>query len=245
MSSAVLYLAIVAIWAGVLVPRWLRRSHPAATQEPAGQPDESPASAGPRSNSRPGWSAEPAWAGETGSGADLAGQDDPVSGEAQFAAAPVYLDADEAADATTAGYEDADPAWSAQPAHPRPARRPAGRAHMVQARRRMLTMLMTVAIAAVACTAAHLTRWWVCVPVAGMIGFYLVLLRAAAIADAENRELRAEALQLRADRHYARARQARPVPRPAPVADIIDISAMVRDQLYDQYADDTARAVGD
>src|SRR5260370_16951775 len=28
-SSAILYLAIVAIWAGILVPRWLRRSHDA------------------------------------------------------------------------------------------------------------------------------------------------------------------------------------------------------------------------
>ncbi len=27
MSSAILYLAIVAIWAFMLVPRWLRRSH--------------------------------------------------------------------------------------------------------------------------------------------------------------------------------------------------------------------------
>src|SRR5712692_832379 len=28
-SSAILYLAIIAIWAGILVPRWLRRSHDA------------------------------------------------------------------------------------------------------------------------------------------------------------------------------------------------------------------------
>jgi hypothetical protein len=239
LSSAVLYLAIVAIWVGVLVPRWLRRSHPAATQQPVGQPDETLASAEHHSDSRPGWSAEP------GRSADLAGQDDRLPGDTQFAAAPTYLDADEAADVMAAGYEETGPAWSAPPAPPSPAGRPSGRAHVIQARRRMLTMLMTVAVAAVACTAAHLTRWWVCIPVAGMIGFYLVLLRAAAIADAENRELRAEALQLRGYDQRARARQARPVPQPTPVADIIDISAMVSDQLYDQYADDTARAVGD
>ena len=34
MSSAILYLAIVAIWACVLVPRWLRRSHEHAADSP-------------------------------------------------------------------------------------------------------------------------------------------------------------------------------------------------------------------
>ena len=38
MSSAILYLAIVAIWAGVLVPRWVRKSHqvPGTAREPQG-----------------------------------------------------------------------------------------------------------------------------------------------------------------------------------------------------------------
>ena len=32
MSSAILYVAIVAIWAGVLIPRWLRRDSPSGGQ---------------------------------------------------------------------------------------------------------------------------------------------------------------------------------------------------------------------
>src|ERR1022692_2917369 len=40
-SSALLYLAIVAIWAVVLVPRWVRRSHDAAgpAENTPGQPE--------------------------------------------------------------------------------------------------------------------------------------------------------------------------------------------------------------
>ena len=32
MSSAILYVAIVAIWAGVLIPRWLRRDSAGSQQ---------------------------------------------------------------------------------------------------------------------------------------------------------------------------------------------------------------------
>ena len=41
MSSALLYLAIVAIWAVVLVPRWVRRSHDASgpAENSPGQPE--------------------------------------------------------------------------------------------------------------------------------------------------------------------------------------------------------------
>jgi hypothetical protein len=236
LSSAVLYLAIVAIWVGVLVPRWLRRAHPAASDRPAGQSDDAQASAEPGRDSRSGWPAEP------GTEADTAGPGDPAG--TQFAPAPTYLDAGEAQYAADSGYEEPGAARPAVPADSWPARRPVSSAHVIQARRRMLTMLVTVAIGAAACTAAHLTRWWVCIPVAGMLVFYLMLLRAAAIAGAEKGRLRAEALQ-RAGYQRAPVRQAWAALRPVPVAEIIDISAMVRDQLYDQYADDTVRAVGD
>lgn len=233
MSSAVLYLAIVALWVGVLVPRWLRRAHPAASEPPASQSDDTGTTADPGSDRPPSWSDEPDTDAET------TGPLDPVPAEPQFAAAPTYADADDC------DYVDY-PAGPAVPAEAWPARYPAGRARVIQARRRLLTMLMTAAIAAVACTAAHLTPSWVCVPVAAMLVLYLLLLRTAAIVDAENRQLRADALQLRAERHRAPAvRPSRPAPQPEPVAEVIDISAKVRDQLYDQYADDTVRAVGD
>ena len=39
--------------------------------------------------------------------------------------------------------------------------------------------------------------------------------------------------------------EAREASQPQPAAEIIDISARVTDQLYDQYADAAVRAVGD
>ena len=42
-----------------------------------------------------------------------------------------------------------------------------------------------------------------------------------------------------------RGRRAGEASQPQPTAEIIDISARVSDQLYDQYADAAARAVGD
>jgi hypothetical protein len=53
MSSAILYLAIVAIWACVLIPRWLRRdpvrgaaaAHPSAPQAPVAHADPAPGEA--------------------------------------------------------------------------------------------------------------------------------------------------------------------------------------------------------
>jgi hypothetical protein len=71
-----------------------------------------------------------------------------------------------------------------------------------------------------------------------MLGMYLLLLREAARADAD----RARAWQeVPAD--YAWEPEPQPVPEPT--AEVIDLSARLEDQLYDQYADATMRAVGD
>jgi len=40
LSSAILYAAIIAIWAGVLIPRWLRRDSSASSAEVSGVPGE-------------------------------------------------------------------------------------------------------------------------------------------------------------------------------------------------------------
>jgi hypothetical protein len=101
-----------------------------------------------------------------------------------------------------------------------------------------------LAIAAGTCTALQLTSGWVCVPPAGMLGMYLLLLRETALADAENAHWRAEHAAAARQRARARARQARAARTPQPTAEVIDISARL-DQLYDQYADATVRAVGD
>jgi len=191
-SSAFLYVGIVAIWAFVLIPRWLRRPH-------------------------------------------LLGQTD---GEADYPADP----RDEHGDDEAANSDAADPTPH-EPIRPAAAARSGQqltRSRALQARRRLLTMLLLLTAAACACAGFKLTAWWACAPPAGMLGMYLLLLRQAALADAEQARRRAATAHaaLTARRRAQRA-------RPEPTAQIIDISARIGDQLYDQYADATVRAVGD
>jgi hypothetical protein len=221
MSSAFLYLAIVAIWAFVLVPRWLRRHH--AAPQPEYQAEQVP---GSTYYEEDGYSQQ---------------DDAEYYGDASYEAVPA-----------------ADPVLSQQPAAATPddaartrqyaradAGQPLSRSRVLQARRRLLTLLVLLAAAAGACTALKLTSWWVCIPPAGMLGMYLLLLREAAVADAERARWLAAIESRRADRERAyRARAAR-APVEQPEAQIIDISARVNDMLYDQYADATVRAVGD
>jgi type IV secretory pathway TrbD component len=249
LSSAILFLAIIAIWACALVPRWLRRSHEANSEQEV-QADQAEATyyAEAPGHAEYGAFTEP--------GADVADMDpSPISYEAQ----PAYSDS---------------PAWSDSPARSDPAARPdsgaryeaygpnrysptaqaGGRARVLQARRRMLTMLVALAVAALGCVLTGLTRWWTAVPPVGMLLVYLLLLREAARADAEasrRAEAYARAEAARAARRY-RAWEAQELPRvarePEPAAEVIDISGRTpeaEDQLYDQYADAEVRAVGD
>jgi hypothetical protein len=203
-SSVFLYVAIVAIWAFVLVPRWLRRHH-----------------AQPRSLAD----------------GDFAADAPPES----------FEQADDAAEAEAAEYaaDEAEPVVSASRAS-RPApmtTRPLPRSRMMQARRRLLTVLVLLAAAAGAGTAIRLIPWWTCVAPAGVLICYFLLLRTAARADAEHAR-RIATVQAREARIHAAARR-RAAAASAPDAQIIDISSRVADQLYDQYADATVRAVGD
>jgi hypothetical protein len=214
-SSSLLYLAIVAVWAFVLVPRWLRRQH--AQQQP-----------------------------------QLRAQAD-VEVDVEFAAEydpgprHHYHDVE---DAETESYSDAPEMTYAVDvdaefvASSPDARAPMSRSRVIQARRRLLTMLLLLTAVAVGCTMLKLTSWWVGIPPAGMLGLYLLLLREAALADADKARRRAD--------HESRVWAARERAHAAamerdaqPSAQIIDISARVGDQLYDQYADATVRAVGD
>ncbi|HUD78001.1 MAG TPA: hypothetical protein VMR00_09150 [Streptosporangiaceae bacterium] len=121
---------------------------------------------------------------------------------------------------------------------------PSGRARVLRARRRLLTMITALTVVAAVCTALGLTSWWACIPPAGMLGMYLLLLREAALADAgQARRRAAMEMRVRADRQ--RAPEEDWVHDEEPGAQIIDISARVGDQFYDQYADATVRAVGD
>jgi hypothetical protein len=202
MSSAFLYLAIVAIWAFILVPRWLRHSHLRGQDE--AEPDE------------------------------VAQYDDT---DAEPEPVPHRM----------RGQSQGDHHHVRARTRSRPARAPLSRATVLQARRRLLLFLIALATAAGACTYLKVTAWWVCVPPGFILSVYLLLLRSAALADAEQARRRA-ALELRAE--AARQRAYEPTEyvdyvEPVPAAEVIDISARLGDQVYDQYADAAIRAVGD
>ena len=228
MSSVFLLVGIVAIWAFVLVPRWLHRHHAA---EQADYDDAYPA--------------------ESEDYADY--EYEPQDGNGEYYAAPVGH-AGQPSDPESAGvYADQEQSSSPYDASPDSASwrdgrsgsaRPLTRSKVLQARRRLLTLLVLIAAVAGACTALKLTAWWACIPPAGMLGMYLLLLREVAIADAEQARRRAE-FEARQWAAYEREREATWQPDDQPSAEIIDISARVGDQLYDQYADATVRAVGD
>jgi len=217
MSGAFLYLGIVAIWAFVLVPRWLRRQHAAPQPEyeadsptyfeedSYGAQDEAPDYGD--SSYEPAQSADPAPSEESAPAPAYAGRTE------QYAQVPVA--------------------------------QPVSRSRVLQARRRLLTMLVLLASAAGACTALKLTAWWVCIPPAVLLGMYLLLLREAAKADAERARWLAAMELRRIDDERADRAQAPQAPDEEPSAEVIDISARVGDMLYDQYADATVRAVGD
>lgn len=205
MSSAILYFAIVAIWAGVLMPRWLR---PSAHRHRAEEgPPEAAAPEAVASFAQPGLEA----------------------GDSRQAAA-----------------------WAAEDAAAR-------RANVLRARRRMLTTLVLLTLGALGIAVTRVAAWWVTVPPGVLLAGFLLLLREAARSD------RARA---RRQAHHAPAREhgqpaardgepevferiastpeaPQPEPAPAASAEIIDISARVNDQVYDQYTDAAERAVGD
>jgi hypothetical protein len=199
LSSAILYLAIVVIWLGALVPRWLRpRQVIVRATEPRHR------------------------------------EDNP------------WQDSD----------SDTEPIPRVSPEHDHLALRRgpapiARRGAILRARRRMLAMTTTLAAAAMMIAVAHLAAWWVVVPPMMMFGGFVMLLREAARTDADRaHRLAAHAGSVRqsaADGVVATETVRPPVtaPKPTWTAEIIDISARLGDQLYDQYADAAVRAVGD
>jgi len=244
LSSAILYVAIVAIWAGVLIPRWLRRDSAASERysedlttaeteveaEPAPPPrrrDVTPPArreepTAPRAPARP--EVRP----ETGSEARR---------EVKSEARPEVR-------------SEARPEVRAEP----PGDGPRDREHtkVLAARRRLLYMLLALAIGSGALAVTKMAAWWVMVPPTIMLLGYLGLLREAAKADAERRELaRTRATAAAAVAAARRETAPAPVPAPAPPvpdAEVIDISASLTSagqEFFDQYADAKLRAVGD
>jgi hypothetical protein len=263
LSSAILYLAIIAIWACVLVPRWIHKPHrvPEADELPglqyvgtAGQPDSGTRRAASASGDAPpaAWAAASAATATASADASADADAGPGARETRDGAADSTADQRPAAEEGVAWHRVTRRSYHSERQVPEgyQAHHAPGRARVLQARRRLLTMLVTLASAAGAATAAKLTPWWILVPPAGMLGMYVLVLREAAQADAEqarqlgqDRAAQDGATQAEAARQ--RARRAWETSQPQPTAEIIDISARVTDQLYDQYADAAVRAVGD
>jgi hypothetical protein len=222
LSSAILYVAIVAIWAGVLIPRWLRRDSAAGqrasedltrAEAETSAPDEVAAEPAPPPRSRD----------------DTAGS----------AARPAR------------SQERAVPRVRAEAPVPAPAAvSDGGHPKVLAARRRLLYLLLVLAIGSGALAVTKMAAWWVVVPPTIMLLGYTGMLREASKADAERREL-ARTRATAAAAVAAARRDAPPVPAapvPMPDAEVIDISASLSvagHKFYDQYADAKQRAVGD
>jgi len=121
---------------------------------------------------------------------------------------------------------------------------------VLTARRRLLGMLLVLAIGSGWLAYTKMAAWWVIVPPTVMLLGYLGMLREASKADAERRELartRAAAAAAAATAKRA-APPAAAAPAPVPDAEVIDIAASLTvagHKFYDQYADTKLRAVGD
>lgn len=238
-SSGLLYLAIVGVWALVLVPMWLRRPD-------AG--DRSDTRLLPRRGSFDGRAGHPA-------GRPATGYRRPPASPPAPSRMPEGPAAGRAAGSPTKpGVEPATEPARRQPSGRRPSgRQPAGppsrraevqlpggrqRARAIARRRRRLVGVCLFFIVAVILAATGVTPWWVIAPPAVLLAGYLAMLRAARQIDAERRRMYAEQPE-------------NPLSAPAepaePAAEVIPLSvaARERDELYDQYTDAGRRAVGD
>jgi hypothetical protein len=225
LSGAILYLAIVAIWAVVLVPRWLRPRQTPPQPVPVPAEDAGP---GWRDPANPGQDTARTWTASIGD-PDTEGEHGP--GE------------------NAGGAPDGDGPLEQQTAPSRAG----GRPEVVKARRRMLTALIALAVIAGALAVTGTEAYWILIPPVTLLSGYLLLLRKFTQFDAERaRAARIRhAGQLRTAQEPVPA-GAGPSAEPAPDvaaassgAEIIDISGRIGDQFYDQYADEKNRAVGD
>jgi hypothetical protein len=247
-SSAILYLAIVVIWACVLIPRWLRRD---SARGASNEPDATISG-----DTIPG---------EVVSDDSVSREDvrtDTVSEHAQTRAVAAEQRLDDAREPTEPD------AGNDAPPLPTPEE---SRRRTLVARRRLLGMIFILELAAIGLAVVGLAAMWVVIPPSVMLVGYLLLLREAAHADAERTRREWEVAQARA-RARARVSQRRPeaasvvtAPSAASVAyeesgrdfapglagkyttstaAVIDISER-DDDRSDQYTRNELRAVGD
>ena len=249
MSSAILYLAIVVIWACVLIPRWLRRD---SARGASNEPDAT-------------------ISGDTILAEDVSG--DSVSRDVvrtDTVSERAYTRAETAEQPPDDTREPTEPdAGADAPPLPTPEE---SRRRMLAARRRLLGMMFILELAAIALAVVGVAAVWVVIPPSVMLVGYLLLLREAAHADADKARRAGEVAHARA-RARVRVTQRRPEPAfavtapPAASADyensgrdfapglagkyttstaaVIDISERSDDDRSDQYTPNKLRAVGD
>jgi hypothetical protein len=216
MSSAILYVAIVAIWACVLIPRWLRRtpsvSAPSSSDVVTDQDEASAPS--PHVSDSPESSLAPT-----------------AQAQAPVAQAPEDPEAFEAVEDVGAAGGSKVPEVREVPGVPRvpeapeekadkrsrrdPLTREESRRRMLAARRRLLMLLLALETAACLLPALGLAALWVVFPPTIMLLGYMLLLREASKADREHaeREFEAEAAHARAEvRSHGRATTATAAP---------------------------------
>lgn len=202
MSSAVLYLAIVAVWGVVLVPMWLRRDGDGF---------------GRLLHRR----TEAAGADQLDDTAPHAADDDVVTFD-----------------------EPAESLESAEPVR----RRRVTRGAVIARRRRRTLGLSLLTVTAIVVTAVQVAPWWFVFPPVVLLAGHLSLLRVAVRMDhAREGELRRvasiRAERLRRAREESEAREALEAEEAARTAEVIELPAWQREEVYDQYTD--LRAVGD
>jgi hypothetical protein len=242
LSSAILYVAIVAIWAGVLIPRWLRRDSPSggqvsdetavtdapAEEERADPPRQRKDPARQRADQPRQRADEAPRARPKGRPVAVGGR--PVPAEARLAAVEARPAAVEARPAAVEARPKGGPAraeddwaeddWAEDGRHGAP--RDREHVRVLSARRRLLGLLVVLTIGSGTLAVMGLAAWWVILPASVMLLGYLGLLRAAAKADAERREW-AHDRAATVTRVPAPVAPAAP-PAPAPDAEIIEIS---------------------
>ncbi len=227
MSSAILYVAIVAIWAGVLIPRWLRRDSTSGeqvsdetviTDSPAEEERPDP----PRQRKDPPRQREnlPRQREDDAPRARPKGRPVEVEGRpVEVEGRPVAVEG-----RPKDGPARAEDDWAEDDRRGAP--RDREHARVLSARRRLLGLLVVLTIGSGTLAGMRLAAWWVIVPPSVMLLGYLALLRAAAKADAERREW-ASARAATVTRVPAPVAPAAPPvarPAPAPGAKIIEIS---------------------
>jgi hypothetical protein len=267
LSSAILYFAIVAIWAGILMPRWLRPSAHRHRAEEAQHGVAAPEALA--TFAQPGLEAGDSERAATRSAEDT---ERAAARSAEDTERAATRSAEDTERATARSAEDSEhaAAWSAENAAAR-------RANVLRARRRMLTTLVLLTLGAFGIAVTHIAAWWVIGPPGLLLAGFLLLLREAARSDAGQARRQAHSAEPKpaeagqaeagpAEAGQAEAGQRRrpadrqekpevferiastpeaPEAEPTPIAEIIDISARVNDQVYDQYTDAAERAVGD